>query len=345
MLELLAKVSIGRPVTAAEAWKPGRASEAIVLYNMAEAVELFHRGPLHNPVLVKAVTRAGQRMTISSVLDTLSMRGSLDLHDFSKQLEKSNDGSLINVHMPDRYPSAEAVRIFNERRNSGGLPVNLLNLGCLKENAIPAYDCLVFQLLASKGAAHLQHVGRLGVYTTALTEEGRKLWLVWPGLELEELGTHEVPDGGVAVLVDEGDMLIQPPNTLHAPIALEDTLMTGTMHWHSSHLLDILRHTKAQVIDPVLTNETMSRQFLPKVKSLLRQWEVDLADPTKTPLYTWPPAESLAECIKIVQWLDDGCKGCTRRSNGQDGEQAQGWAGLRAGNEEELAEQIMGQRG
>ncbi|KAF5641683.1 peptidase SUMO Sentrin Ubl1 [Fusarium sp. NRRL 25303] len=84
-------------------------------------------------------------------------------------------------------------------------------------------DCLVFHLLASKGAAHLQHVHRHGVYTTALTGEGRTLWLVWPGLELEDPETHELPDGGVTILIDEVDMLIQPPSILHTPITLEDT--------------------------------------------------------------------------------------------------------------------------
>ncbi|CVL07076.1 uncharacterized protein FMAN_15249 [Fusarium mangiferae] len=329
MLELLTKVSVGRPVTTAGAWNPDLTSQAIVVCTMAEAVEIFHQGPLRMPVLVKEASESSSRMTISNFLDTLSMRDSLDIHDFSKPLEKHKDGQPINVHMPDRYPSAEVVRIFNERRTSDGLPVNLLNLGCQKENAVPAYfsnnrdydpmhmrtdngkleqpewrdldNCLVFHLLTSKGAAHLQHVDSHGVYTTALTEVTRKLWLVWLGLELEDLETHEVPDGGVAILIDEGDMLIQPTNILHVPITLEDMLITGTMYWHSSHLLDILSHTKAQVKDPTLTNETIARQFLPKMKSLLRHWEVDLADPPKKPPYTWPPAEPLADCVKIVQ--------------------------------------------
>ncbi|KAH7220511.1 uncharacterized protein BKA55DRAFT_743972 [Fusarium redolens] len=175
-------------------------------------------------------------MKISEVLDILSSRDSLDAHDFGKPLEKDDDG-LLSYH-PERLPSAKAVELFTERSSSGGLPVNLLNIGCLKENAIPVCfsndkdyglmrtrtdngksekqewrdldDCLTFQLLASKGAAHLQHVDRHGVYTTALTEQGKKLWLAWPGLSLEELESRHVPDGGVAILIDEGDMLIQP---------------------------------------------------------------------------------------------------------------------------------------
>ncbi|CAJ0549911.1 Ff.00g065060.m01.CDS01 [Fusarium sp. VM40] len=180
-------------------------------------------------------------MRISKVLDILSSGDHVDVHNFEKPFKTDGEGRLI--YAPERLSSSQAVELFSQRSNSGGPPCNLLNLGCLKDNATPAcfsnrndyslmhtcinngksekrewhgHDCSAFQLLASKGAAHLLHVDRHGVYTTALTEEEKQLWLIWPGLTLEDLQSMHVHDGGIAVLVDQGDMLIQPPNMLHA---------------------------------------------------------------------------------------------------------------------------------
>jgi hypothetical protein len=164
-------------------------------------------------------------------------------------------------------------------------------------------ECTSFHLLATKGAAHLPHIDRHGVYTTALNEEGLKLWVVWPNMALEQLqgyfpkNTQEkgnLPFPGIAVFLEPGDMLFQPPNTLHMPITLETCLMSGTMHWHTSHLRDILLYTKEAVEQPMVTNEAISVQFIPKMERLLQMWDEG------SELYTWPPDSHRQECDNLI---------------------------------------------
>lgn len=122
---------------------------------------------------------------------------------------------------------------------------------------------------------------------------------MWPGLGLQGLSswrqTNQIPDGGFAIHIPQGWTLIQPPSTLHAPMTLEDCLMTGTMHWHSTHLLHILKQSKLEVQDPELTNEPMAGQFTTKMQAILDLWEED------NPAYTWPPREQLADCREILE--------------------------------------------
>jgi hypothetical protein len=45
----------------------------------------------------------------------------------------------------------------------------------------------------------------------------------------------------------------------------------------------------------------MARQFILKMKNLLDQWKRDIDNPSKEPLHTWPPAETLDECLDILK--------------------------------------------
>ncbi|KAJ4248128.1 hypothetical protein NW762_012898 [Fusarium torreyae] len=330
MAEILAKVTIGNIISVDHAltmgpeWSP---EETFILCSLADARRLCDGNPPRIPVIVIG-SPDGRRMTIEDFLKTLETRQTLDVHDF-----KDIPGE--QGYIPHRLPSKDVIGSFKTRGNGKGAPMNMVNLGRVKDNAIPPClqdrndyklidltrtdngkaeepslddfdDCVTFQLLATKGAAHLPHIDRHGVYTTALNEEGRKLWIMWPQLTFEELKSWRmgtIPDGGIAVYIGQGDMLIQPPNTLHSPVTLNDCLMTGTMHWHSSHLLDILRYTKAAVEDPGITNEAMARQFIPKMTRIIEQWKKDLAARTEnhSDAYTWPPPEHLDECEEILE--------------------------------------------
>lgn len=80
---------------------------------------------------------------------------------------------------------------------------------------------------------------------------------------------NDLPFPGLAVHLEPVDMLVQPPNMLHMPITLETCLMSGTMHWHTTHLHDIILCTGAAVEQPAITNEAMSPNFMPKLENLL----------------------------------------------------------------------------
>ncbi|KAF4437805.1 hypothetical protein F53441_12946 [Fusarium austroafricanum] len=331
ILGILERVTQGIPKSVKEASKmeprdPSSTPTAeYILCNLEEAVQLFKdKVPPWMPVVVKGACE--DLKTIEGFLEELKFGDILNFHDSAEILEEGQ-----TVYAPETMKSEDALALFEQRRNLAGLAMNFLDLFGRKDNSTPkpfannpdyslmgcARDSngkaekpairdlisgMTFHLLATKGAGHLPHIDRHGMWTTALCEEGKKLWLQWPNLDLETIKSREVPHEGIAVLLEKGDMLIQPPNTLHAPLTLEDCLMTGTMHWHSSQLLDILLFTKAAVEDPSITNEGMAAQFVPTMRHILNKWKSGKCK------YKWPPEKDMDECFRILEWLDQGCK-------------------------------------
>lgn len=315
----LSEASVGSPISAEEFLRMETCDlprNKFIVCNMADAIRIFDRAPPRIPLVIKgSITR---RLTISEFITLLELKPSLDVHDFGANVKKYG-------YTPKRMDSKAAIRLFEARRNGKGEPLNFLNIALVKDNVVPECllnridykmielsrsdngkseipgfsdfdECKGFHLLATKGAAHMPHIDRHGVYTTVYSEEGRKVWMVWIKADIEEVSaSHLVSGGGVAILIDEGDLLIQPPNIFHAPITLDDCLMTGTMHWNSSQLLEILRSTKREVKTSWLTNEAMARQFTPKMRTLLEIWK-------KSPgQICWPPPEDMKECIEILE--------------------------------------------
>ncbi|KAF5576269.1 hypothetical protein FPCIR_12698 [Fusarium pseudocircinatum] len=142
-------------------------------------------------------------------------------------------------------------------------------------------DLTRFQLLATTGAIHLPHVDRHGVLATVLTEQGEKIWLVWPNLGLDVLRgwdeENELPTPPIAIHIEECSYLIQPPSTLHAPVTMKTCLMTGTMHWYPGHLPGIIQATYMINEDAKITNEDVSDQFIPEMAKLLGLWRENQA--------------------------------------------------------------------
>ncbi|KAK2483923.1 hypothetical protein H9L39_05715, partial [Fusarium oxysporum f. sp. albedinis] len=67
--------------------QPDHPNDAIIVCTMEEAVELRNQGPPEIPIVVYGAT--DHRMTTSGVLDILSSRDSLDVHDVEKLHEKN----------------------------------------------------------------------------------------------------------------------------------------------------------------------------------------------------------------------------------------------------------------
>ncbi|KAI3570813.1 hypothetical protein IWW34DRAFT_812157 [Fusarium oxysporum f. sp. albedinis] len=306
IVEMLENCTIQKPLTAREVLRlrpSGSLSKKLVVCSEDDAHKIFDKGPPCFPVLV-VESSTQQHISIDWFLGILETRANLDVHDFGKNIK--NKGRVA-----ERIPSSSAIDMFKSRqkmqRNGSRIyPLNFLNLNGIKDNAVPGFlanrkdfkilelsreengkreyrtestdldESTSFHLLASQGAVHLPHVDHHYVYTTIFNEEGHKLWLMWPGLGIDGLQTWretgQVPDGGIPVYIAPGYTLIQPPGTLHAPITVSDCLMTGTMHWHSSQLHNILRYTKAEIEDPEITNESFSRQFIEKMTIILALW-------------------------------------------------------------------------
>ncbi|KAI3572071.1 hypothetical protein IWW34DRAFT_795500 [Fusarium oxysporum f. sp. albedinis] len=330
IVEMLEKCTIQKPLTAREVLRlrpSGSLSKKLVVCSEDDARKIFDKGPPCFPVLV-VESSTQQHISIDWFLGILETRASLDVHDFGKNIKKKGRVAV-------RVPSSSAIDMFKsrqemQRKGSQIYPLNFLNLNGIKDNAVPGFlanrkdfkilelsreengkreyrtestdldESTSFHLLASQGAVHLPHVDHHYVYTTIFNEEGHKLWLMWPGLGIDGLQTWretgQVPDGGIPVYIAPGYTLIQPPGTLHAPITVSDCLMTGTMHWHSSQLHNILRYTKAEIEDPEITNESFSRQFIEKMTIILALWR------RGSKAYTWPPDEHLNECLEILEF-------------------------------------------
>jgi len=90
-----------------------------------------------------------------------------------------------------------------------------------------------------------------------------------------------------------GDVLIQPPLTPHAPYTKENTIMSGTQHWHSRSML---LHIRAALFDRAhgkTTNEDEADEALGKF-CLIRKWM--LQDHSRWP---WNEDEKQAYCEAI----------------------------------------------
>jgi hypothetical protein len=334
IVDMLKKSTLQKPLTAEEVLrlKPSDGlDKKLVVCSEDGARQIFDKGPPCFPVVV-VESSTQQQITIDWFLDILETRANLDVHDFGKNIEKQG---RVPERMPssdaiDMFKSRQKGQRQKGPRQKGQIyPVNFLNLSRVKDNVVPGFlanrkdfkilelsreengkrefrpestdldESTSFHLLASQGAVHLPHVDHHGVYTTIFNEEGHKLWLMWPGLGIDGLkewrSTGQVPQDGIPVYIAPGYTLIQPPGTLHAPITITDCLMTGTMHWHSSQLLDVLRYTKAEIEDPEMTNESFSRQFIEKMTMILALWR------RGSKAYTWPPDKSLNECLEILE--------------------------------------------
>ncbi|KAF5651903.1 hypothetical protein F25303_3804 [Fusarium sp. NRRL 25303] len=321
-------VSVGRTMSASDYMDLSQGTkpkDSIIVCTMAEAIEIFIKGPPTMPVLIVG-TPNSRPLRIDTFLAWLACRDTLHVHDFSRPSEEGR--------APIALPSKDAKTLFETRDNVSGPALNFLNLRGTKDDAGPEciknmydYKCIElsyadngkieaevsvgdldnstrFQLLASTGAIHLPYIDRHGVFTTVLNEQGEKVWLVWPNLGFEVLKNwdedDELPTALIAIHIEEGSYLIQPPSTLQAPVTVKASLMTGTMHWYSGHLLDIMQATCIINEDEKITNEDISDQFIPKMAKLLKLWREN-----KAPC-SWPPLDQYAEAMTALDNLREG---------------------------------------
>ncbi|KAF5986970.1 hypothetical protein FBULB1_2176 [Fusarium bulbicola] len=312
-------VSVGQALSASEYLdvdRDAKPQDSIVVCTMAEAANIFNRGPPNIPVLIVG-TPNPRRLKIDTFFAWLTCRDTLHVHDLSRPSEKGRS--------PISLPSKDSKTLFETRDKVSGPALNFLNLRGTKDHAGPEcitnmydYKCIElsstdngkietealvgdlddstrFQLLASTGAILLPHIDRHGVFTTVLNEQGEKILLVWPNLGWDVLRNwdeeDELPTPPIAIDVEEGSYLIQPPSTLHAPVTMKTCLMTVTMHWYSGHLLDIIQATCVLKEDANITNEDISDQFIPKMAKLLALWRENQAP------CSWPPLGQYAEAI------------------------------------------------
>ena len=246
---------------------------------------------------------------------------------------KTTTPTELTTQYATAMPSAEAIEfMFNDHVEVG----NALDMGCNKVNPYPRllrhknwrlmHDtknsrlagkegstipndvsaCTAFTILGKIGAFSVPHIDHHGVVTTILCEFGVKLWLTFPEMVEDELavwGKNRASSGGLAdpypLFLQQGTLLIQPRGRVHAPYTIETCAMTGTMHWHSAAVHDIVEQSILERKYPEITNEDSADQFAHKLYSIIGMYRKRHGG------YDWPDHERLnAFEEKVDQYLD-----------------------------------------
>jgi hypothetical protein len=318
--EFLRLCTIGRPITASEYQdRPGTgATPTFVIASSDQVRHLLKDNVPRLPILVPGSLNGDpqDKLDLDEFKELLMTRKTVQMHDFDVMYRN------YKGH-PRRVSPAKALARLTGTDQG---PINMLSMSVYKPNAIPAclkglpdYHILQtvtdtrdensstmrdlsngaqFQLLAGKGAFHLPHVDRHGMTTTIFNDYGEKLWPVWSGLQLGEV--HKFINGGsrrpgVAIFLKAGDLLIQPPLTVHAPLSLSTVLMTGTMHLHSRGILNTMEQMALEKEYPDITNEGISNELTAKLHIIISLWESG-----KGPWH-WGSRAELAKCKALLR--------------------------------------------
>lgn len=131
--------------------------------------------------------------------------------------------------------------------------------------------CSSFELLGLRGAYSGPHVDVLGA-TEISCHSGLKAWLTYTaqaGQEglLEEFGKNgdgwSPKDLFKLILLRPGDHILMPPGAMiiHAPITIDDCLMSGRMFIDIHQLPWLSKHILFLINNPAMTNETLASDF------------------------------------------------------------------------------------
>ncbi|OBT66152.1 hypothetical protein VE03_05078 [Pseudogymnoascus sp. 23342-1-I1] len=146
--------------------------------------------------------------------------------------------------------------------------------------------CTQFRILAHRGACSSWHIDNAGVYTFIIlegniddpreeAEDVVKYWPVYPthhmsaedektarlAFSREGINWRPKPNDKIPVIaLTRGDMLIQPPGTIHAPITLTNCFFLGGMAWRKNTLPQTLNVWHYLMKNEICTNEPLPRQ-------------------------------------------------------------------------------------
>jgi hypothetical protein len=234
------------------------------------------------------------------------------LADFREWLKTKRTVEIQDMGQEDTAPVKVSGKAAAERLCHDGLyPINLLDVSCCVENAVP--DCLrglhafdsisqlnnsdhagkqtifrptdltnsaTFSLASQAGVFSAAHRDSYGKMTSIFIECGGKCWLIWPALSPQEVeawvekGPQSYPDvNAFPICLEEGDLLLQPPGTIHAPYTYETCVVTGTQHWHSPSMHIHLRLANEDARYEMTTNEDEAYEAVYKIATLQRTFK------------------------------------------------------------------------
>jgi hypothetical protein len=300
----------------------------LVICSDEEASDIFRCTTPMVPVLIprERFTRPPHRLDLQQYLDIQASKDQVDLHQYGPRSGGKGESALLR---PDSLEGRDAVAIF---RSASRLPVNFLNLDIQKSNPNPWFiadkenlhilrtvrerndagkqtniivsdlsSCSSFQICGKAGAFSMPHMDHHGVATIVFCDEGEKLWLTFPHLDGPELrewarSGQTSPDyRPFAVHLLPGDLLILPPGRVHAPYSMTDVLMTGTMHWDTRNMVQVVRQSILELDHPTITNEDPAKEFTGKLRAIEALWR------NKAPPWEWGSDQELEEFSRLLR--------------------------------------------
>jgi hypothetical protein len=310
--------------------------ETFLFLSADQATELLRNGRPRVSIIIPRVLdpRAARLLDVNQYLKKLAELHTLDVHDIDERIARSE----AEPHLHPFTRSARSVvhdfltggKLLNcldlSDTTSGTVPTPILHadgwdlLGhsnpigknSKKSNAIRTGDLYAsskFQLLACKDVFSMPHIDRAGVVTTVQVHHGDKLWMSWASRSNEDLkrfGVNEVPVGkGFQVLLREGDTLIQPAGTPHAPYTGPNSSMaflTGCMFTPSQNLDRQMQCIEAESwTNSSITNE----DFAEDLPDILARWKAMME--RDSPAWPWPDKTAQAAFLSAYRV----CSSCT----------------------------------
>lgn len=299
----------------------------VVVCTPTQVASILEHGTPMVPLFIPAShnARGQQYLTVEAMLEYVSSKSTISVQEYGIKKDRRSAGSIT----PSNYSGPEAVQIFQQ---DDGVPVNFLDLDAYKTNAQPLFiadqpnfQCLrtieannfagkrsdvrsaelrnsvQFQLLGKSGAWSMPHCDSHSVMTTVFCDDGKKLWLTYPHLSIAEMirwmqeNVYSPNYPAMNIPLQRGDQLIIPPGRVHAPFSVTDVSMTGTMHWDTRNLRQILNLSILQAQYGGITNEDLAAEFAPKVKEMLRLWKL------RAPTWEWGDDDDLQRSSDLLE--------------------------------------------
>jgi hypothetical protein len=329
-------------------------TNAILLATMEEAALVLMQGPLRIPILVPSRFRQDfiHKTTIGTFLQEHHMGHWIMVQDYAKPIGKGDVRQMQKAEFVEKY--------FNPRH----YPLNCLDLAGTAPNPDP--PCYVripslhllgkvaagghggkmhymrnndlaasqsFMLLAKAGAWSMPHIDRSGVLSSVEGIEGKKLWLTWTALTIEELEAYdesaadaprayqEAPPSRsndeaftkwqqnyasaprihpIAPLIDAGDVYLQPSGGLHSPYSFTNVLMHGTMHWDSRDIERIMQLAMLETHHRPVTNEDEPNDFYHLMQRAMYKMREDRSS-TASGGFEWPESNGKTKSEELFE--------------------------------------------
>jgi hypothetical protein len=300
--------------------------QTLIFCTSREAKELLSEVPLIVPLLVQ-----------SEMNDSPAPRNTLSIQHFLEKIEARNEDKLIDVH---DFQSATTTMLvedaFKRLQSSTTPPINMLSIDAMRDNStpwelegledftllsdLPKYAAQAnrqrpetdlstkrsWSILGQEGIWSFPHVDEHGMYTAALCEEGKKIWISWNLTKQEredwarrcndpDVREHAPRVSGYPILMSKGDLLIQPPGTVHAPVSRTNVAMSGWFGWNSKTMLRTAESALLDLRYDQITNEEPKKELVRKLNHIGNLWR------ERRRPWTWGPEEELAKYLAVVQ--------------------------------------------